>query len=283
LKDCLASLLKINFPEYEIIIVDDASIDGTKDFLDDLKSDKIKVVHHPVNLGVSVARNTGIKLASFGVIAFTDDDCEVDKNWLLELAKGFADERTGFVIGQTFYIRKGYRGYFPERLVQNPGAKWPMSSNIAYQKKVFAECGDFDNLFFSVYNNEDSEMAIRAASRGFLFGRSPDAVVYHQAMDWNIKSLLRSARNASVWPVLKKKYPDHYSLFGPPIRFGFIVNARDYLYLLTAPIFIPLLFIRYIMNGKRDFKIFFIKWPIYLVLRRYYVYREAVRNRILMI
>ena len=281
LKKCVASLLEMDFPEYEIIIVNDGSTDGTKNFLDALNTGKIKIIHQERNQGLSAARNTGIKHSSHDIIAFTDDDCQVDKNWLAELSKGFVDERTGFVMGQVFYIHKNYKGYFPERLVSNLNAQWPMGANIAYHKKVFVACGGFDHAFFK-YNNEDSEMAIRAARQGFLFNRSLGATVYHQAMNWTAKSLLKSARNASVWPVLKKKYQKYYLTFGPPVKFGLVVCPRDYLHLLIAPLLIPLLFIRYLKHGKRDFKIFVAKWPVYLLLRRYYVYKEALRNKVVM-
>ena len=278
LKKCLSSLLDLNFNKYEIIIVNDGSTDDTKKFLDTLNNDKIKIIHHEYNQGLAVARNTGIKSANYDFVAFTDDDCVVDKNWLTELLKGFTDEKVGFVIGQVFYINKNYRGYFPERLVSNLNAQWPMGCNIAYYKNVFKICGHFDEFFFK-YNNEDTEMAIRAISKGFSFNRCPEAIIYHQAMDWTVKSLLKSARNASVWPSLKKKYPNHYLKFGPPIKFNFIINAPDYLFIILTPIFIPLLFLRYIVHGKKNLKIFFTKWPIYLFLRRFYIYKEAIQNK----
>lgn len=282
LKKCLDSLLRLDFSEYEIIIVNDGSADGTKEFLDSLHNDRIKVFHHEHNRGASIARNTGIEHAQGNIIVFTDDDCVVDKNWLKELLYGFTDESIGLVIGQIFYINKHYHGYFPERLVSNKDAKWPMTANVAYRKKVFEVCGGFDERFF-YYNNEDSEMAIRAVSKGFSFKRSPQAVVYHQAADWTPASLLRSARNASVWPVLKKLYPKHYKAFGPSISGGIIVSKEDYVYFLFLPIFIPLVFIRYLFHGKRDLKIFFIKWPVCLILRRLLVYKESIRNRVLML
>lgn len=281
LKKCLASLEKLDFPEYEIIIVDDGSQDGTKQFLENLKNEKIKVIHHKYNQGISSAKNSGIKIARYDIIAFTDDDCEVDKNWLNELFEGFKNENDGFSIGKTVYIRENYQGYFPERLVTNGNAQWPGGGNIAYRKKVFDVCGNFDDLFFK-YNNEDSEMAIRAVSYGFFFRRTPKAIVRHQAMIWNTKSLLKSARNASVWPILKKRYKKHYLCFSPPIKMGIFIQPQDYLYLLTAPIFIPALLARYILHGKKDWKIFFVKWPVYFILKRFYIYREVLRNKVLM-
>lgn len=282
LKKCLASLLALDFLDYEIIIVDDASSDGTREFLDALKDEKIRVIHNEKNSGVSISKNKGWTHARADIVAFTDDDCEVDKNWLRELTMGFDREGVDFVIGATFYIHKGYRGYFPERLVNNQNGQWPGGGNIAYRKKVFEKCGGFDDYFFA-YNNEDSEMAIRAVSAGFGFARNPKAIVNHQAANWTVKSLLRSAKNASVWPILKKRYPSHYAVFGSPVFGGRVVNKEDYLYLAFLPIFIIVLFVRYVMHGKRDIKIFVVKWPLYLFLRRYYIYKEAWKNRIFMI
>ncbi len=282
LKNCLASLLDLDFYNYEIIVIDDGSTDGTGEYLDGLKEERIKVFHNERNLGLSLGRDKGIELSRYDIIAFTDDDCQADRFWLSRLTERFADDRVGLAIGQVFYRAQNYRGYFPERLVSNPQAKWPMGCNIAYRKKVFSQVGNFDPAYF-FYNNEDSEMAIRAISGGWSFYRVPEAIIYHQPIDWTIASLLRSARNASVWPLLKKKYPRHYLVFGPPIKFGFLVNGRDYLYLLLSPVLVPVLLIRYLAHGKKDLKIFFAKWPVYLFRRRYYLYREAIRNRIWML
>ena len=72
LKKCLNSLLEIDFPEYEIIIVNDGSKDGTEKFLNSLNNKKIKVIHHKYNKGLSAARNTGIKNSQYEIISFTD-------------------------------------------------------------------------------------------------------------------------------------------------------------------------------------------------------------------
>lgn len=282
LKKCINSLLAIDFPEYEILIINDGSTDGTKSFLDTLSEKRITVIHNKINKGLSLSRNIGIENSSSQLLVFTDDDCEVDKNWLTEFAKFFNGQKVDFVIGQTFYISAGHKGYFPERLVSNIDAKWPMGCNIAYRKKVFEICGGFDDFFYK-YNNEDSEMAIRAVSKNFSFARCKSAIINHQAMDWNEKALLRSSKNAAVWPILKKKYPKDHQTFGSPIFLNTIINPKDYLFLLILPFIVPFLLVRYFAHGKRDLRIFFIKWPLYLFLRRYYIYKEAILNKIFMI
>ncbi len=270
LKKCVEALLQLSYHKFEIIIVNDASTDDTKKWLSNLKNQGIKVIHNQKALGASDARNAGIMAAKYPIIAFTDDDCLPHRSWLKELARGFSKPEITFVIGATHYRKKNYRGHFPERLVSNPKAHWPMTCNIAYRKSVLTQLGGFDPFFFN-YHNEDSELAIRAVAAGHKFARAAKAVVFHQAQNWTVTSLLASAPNAAVWPILKQRYPKHFATWGAPM-FGPIVHPKDYLYLLISPILIPLLLIRYLWNGKRDLKLFFAKWPGLLILRRLYVW-----------
>ena len=283
-KKCLVSILKTDRNDFEIIIVNDASTDGTKEYLDNLKNPKIKIIHHTKNTGVSEALNDGIKMSQSEILAFTEDDCEAQDNWLDNLVQNFTDEKIGFVFGPTYYVDPKYRGYFPERVVCS--LNWPGGGNIAYRKKVFKIAGYFDT-FFEKYHNEDTEMAMRATTYGFDYKYEPTAVCHHQKDRWQIKSLLNSAKIASVWPILKKTYPNHYLVFNAnsktPIRFGIFISPKDYLYFFTLPIIIPLLLIRYLFHKKTDLKIFFAKWPGYLILKRFYIYKEAIRNRIFML
>lgn len=163
------------------------------------------------DFGKSEARNAGIAKAQGEIIAFIDDDCIADPEWLNELLKSFDDPSAGIAVGNTVYRNHGYECHFPERIVRNFGS-WPGAGNIAYRKSVFDSVGGFDN-FFDAYNNEDTEMAIRAVAAGFQIRTCAKAVVYHQPTFWKIDTLLASSRNASVWPILKKRYPGHFMFF----------------------------------------------------------------------
>jgi len=280
LERCLASLLALNYSEFEIIVVDDGSTDETAFFLKSLKDTRIRVVRLARNSGLSHARNTGVLAARYEVVAFVDDDCVVDKDWLKYLSEKIFQGGAGLVSGQTFYQSRDYKGYFPERIVQNIDARWPMGCNLAYRKTVFSAVGGFSNYFYK-FNNEDTEMAIKALAGGFTWLRAPGAVVYHQQTNWTISKLWKSARNAAVWPALKKQYPRHFRLLKPRLLAGVVVEPVDYLFILFFPIILPVLLLRYLAHGKRDLKIFFAKWPVYFILRRYYIYREAIKNRVL--
>lgn len=277
LQKCLVSLFNQTVQPQEIIVIEDGSTDGTKKYLESLK-DKIHLISHEKNLGQSVARNSGIKAARGDILVFIDDDCAARFNWLESIQKTFKKTGADAVIGKTIYVAENYQGRFPEKIVSNNNGTWPGAGNIAYKKSVFKKNGGFDP-FFDQYHNEDSELAIRAAKTNTKFVQAPEAVVYHQKNFWTIPSLFSSGKNAAVWVILKKLYPLHYNFFGSPLKMGFVINPLDYLFLLTWPIILPIIFLRYLYNGQRDIKIFFAKWPLLLLSRRWLIYQEAWRQK----
>ena len=265
-----------------MVVVNDNSADGTEDYLNNIKDNKYKIINSNIQLGKSGARNKGIENALGDIIAFTDDDIIVSSDWLTELTKPFDDDKVGFVIGETKYRQDGYRGYFPERIVTNKNAQWPSAGNIAYKKEALNKTGMFDNSF-DKYNNEDTELGIRAVSKGYKFHRSTDAIVYHQETHWTVKSLLNTARNASVMVKMKKLYPYYYRSFSPKVLWGAVLDPLDYLFILFLPITLPILLFRYLMHGKNDLMLFFTKWPILIIMKRLYIYLEAIKNKTLLI
>ena len=280
LKKCTDSLLAQTFGEYEIIIINDASSDGTAEYLNSLHNPKIRIIHHETNQGLCPSRNDGIKEASFDLVCFTDDDCVADKEWLNEISK-HTSAQFDFGAGQTFFVRENYRSFFPERgaATTNIGALWPKGNNLIFRREVLEKIGMFDK-FFDQYNNDDSEIGIRALNSGFKFTPIPSAVVYHQRTLWTRKALWGSAKNPAVWVVLKKKYPQEYGYFQPPVYAGIFINPEDYLQIILMPILLPLLFVRYVISGRGDIGLFFAKWPWYPFLRRYYIYKEAWKQRV---
>ena len=82
-RPCLDSLKSLNYPDYEVILVDDGSTDTTPQIA--ARYPEVRYLRHQKNLGLSVARNTGIAAATGEIIAFTDADCRADEDWLYYL------------------------------------------------------------------------------------------------------------------------------------------------------------------------------------------------------
>lgn len=97
---CVDSLLKQTLHDFEILLIDDGSTDGSSEIIDEIQisnSDKVVVVHQDNN-GVSSARNKGIELARGEYITFVDSDDWVDENYLQSLSSVSADLVVGGLI-----------------------------------------------------------------------------------------------------------------------------------------------------------------------------------------
>ncbi len=144
------------------------------------------------NSGPGSARNVGAEGSEGEILAFTDDDCEVDSLWLEELSKGFETGTEPLCGGRTVnslphnpYASASqqlvdflYEHYNPER---QWGAFFP-TNNVALPRTRFLALGGFDpTLRFG----EDREFCHRWAMAGGGFRSLPRALVYHhQALDF---------------------------------------------------------------------------------------------------
>jgi GT2 family glycosyltransferase len=192
LEACLNSLSEMNYPKYrlEIIVVDGDSFDGTKEMLrTDFKNVKLVIDRRQ---GISYARNTGGEVARGEIIAFTDDDCVVDREWLMSLVTAFRDDKIGAVGGPTVLLNPDL---FPTKLVESPTlgifslgegeckARMLITANFAVKHKVF-ENVKFDVLFGRrktlLYKwEEDVEFFQRLLDLGYELMYVPTAKVYH--------------------------------------------------------------------------------------------------------
>lgn len=92
LRACLTSLGRLNYPDYEVILVDDGSTDAVPDIMEEFP--RISHVRQE-HAGLGVARNTGAAAATGSILAYTDDDCMPDEDWLIYLARALEDPVMG--------------------------------------------------------------------------------------------------------------------------------------------------------------------------------------------
>ncbi len=117
---------------YELIVVDDGSIDGTWEFLEDLARSQrdVKIFRHPLNLGVSAARNKGLKEATGKYVLFLDSDDPLLEGALKEIEKIILEREPDLLVLNT--LREKGSGKLKFKL-------FPVESDPLKRLKYFLE------------------------------------------------------------------------------------------------------------------------------------------------
>ncbi len=217
LPDCLRSLLRLQYPQVDLLVVDNGSPeDGVEQLMREVAADvlgdagdahvSVRVVVEP-RPGLSRARNTGVHHARGDFIAFTDDDAEVDPEWLTQLWQALASAAgagcaTGLVLpaeletqAQIWFEEFGghSKGRALVRQVIDPVEKraqhplYPLPAfgagvNMAFRREVLEEAGGFDPALGAgspAGGSEDTAMFSQALLNGHSIVFTPHAIVRH--------------------------------------------------------------------------------------------------------
>jgi GT2 family glycosyltransferase len=198
---CLSSLLDQTYPDFKILVVDNAS---TNDSLKRLRkieeeNDKITVIANATNKGFAGGVNTGITYGiekGYDAIALFNNDAKADKNWLRELVKSLEPKKVGIATGLLlhadgktidstgdWYSTWGLafprnRGQKAET-AQEGGEVFGGSGGASlFKTEVFKQVGLFDESFFMYF--EDVDFSFRAQLAGWKVIYNPNAIAYHK-------------------------------------------------------------------------------------------------------
>ncbi len=151
LEVCLKHIFLQTYTDYEVIVVDDGSIDNSKEIA---KKFSCKLIESDKNNGAAAARNRGVKEAKGEIVCFTDSDCLVPEDWLEKISKNFENRNIGAVGGGYAYsagkseiekfafLELAYRRKdFPEYV------SCAVSNNLACRKEIFEKLGGFPEYF----------------------------------------------------------------------------------------------------------------------------------------
>ncbi len=241
LKACLDSVEKLNYPNYEIIVVDDGSTDTTPLIVRAHPS--VRYLRHAQNLGLSVARNTGIAAATGEIIAFTDSDCRADEDWLYYLIGDLLESKFGGIGGPNFLPPDD--SSVAAAVMVSPGgpahvmltdrqAEHIPGCNMAFYKWALQEIGGFDPIFHAA--GDDVDLCWRLQQAGYEIGFSPSAFVWHYRRS-NLRAYLKQQHGYGVAEaLLVRKHPEYFNSFGGSIWRGRIYAASKPGVLVRPPV-----------------------------------------------
>lgn len=172
----LRSLIDLNYPAgmFEIVVANDRSTDSTSSIVEKFLQSHTHIRLIDIESNSSDMPNKknalrmGIEHSQFGILAFTDADCVVQKNWLNELSEQFTEE-TGAVVGYSPYQLNGASSIASSFLryeehknsllaaaaVGLDNAFLCTGRNFAYRKKVYDQVGGFEKIKHSVSGDDD--------------------------------------------------------------------------------------------------------------------------------
>lgn len=174
------------FPK-EVIIINDCSKDGTKKFLDGWINNNRRyntiAYNSPVNKGPGAARNIGIQLASGELIAFTDDDCILSRNWIKEIQKThyWKNENIAGIGGSVLPYNKDLISeyYTFHKILEPPKyTQYLVTANACYRRDLLLEIDGFDEDH-KYPGGEDNGLSFKLLEKGYKFGFEKNMTVFH--------------------------------------------------------------------------------------------------------
>jgi lipopolysaccharide/colanic/teichoic acid biosynthesis glycosyltransferase/glycosyltransferase involved in cell wall biosynthesis len=214
LDECLTALLNQSAPRssYEIIVVDDGSLDATADVALSYGEQGIRLVRQP-NQGAAGARNTGVAESTGDLLLFTDSDCAPQPDWIEHMVAAFDDPEVVGAKGTYLthqrqlvarFVQVEYEDRY-DRMRNQERINFVDTYSAGYRRNVFLQNEGFD---VSARFVEDQEFSFRLAAKGYKLVFVPTAQVFHRH-DQDILDYVERKFNIGVWKArILQRHPD---------------------------------------------------------------------------
>jgi GT2 family glycosyltransferase len=265
LRACLRSLLMLDYPRYEIVVVDNApSTSATADLMRQEYGASTRVRYLREDYpGVAAAHNHGLAHVQSELVAIADDDVVVDRHWLIELVRGFAvTENVGCVTGMIFpaEIETPTQGWIEQSVGFNKGfaprvfdlsenkPKHPLypytpgmfgsGANMAFKTAALRAIGGFDPALGAgtlALGGEDLAAMFDIVTHGYRLVYQPAAIVQH----WHRRDYAGLRRQAYGYGVGLAAFLTRAIVVRPSRLFDFIVRipaGLAYVFSARSPI-----------------------------------------------
>lgn len=196
LKICLPSLKKQTFKDFEVVIVDNGSTDGSREYIEKYFPE-VKLVKVEKNIGFAPAVNLGIKICVGDMMVLLNNDTEVEKDCLKYLVTAANKKAVGFVAAKILNFKNrdlidsagdcidavGHadnfgRGEKDGEKFSRPGFLFlATAGGSLFKREVFEKVGFFDHQYFAYM--EDVDFCLRAQMQGIKGWFEPQAKIYH--------------------------------------------------------------------------------------------------------
>jgi len=198
--DCLRAVCRMDYPRYEVIVVDDGSDDNLADIVKKYPDARLVRIEHS---GLSIARNRGAEVARGEFFAYTDDDCQPDAAWLFWLADAFKKNGWDACGGPNLpplpidsrdideAVVAAAPGAPSHVLLTDQKAEHLPGCNLVVRKEAFEKIGGFRGSYRVA--GDDVDFCWRLADAGCRLGFSGAAFVWHR-------------RRTSLWRYFKQQY-----------------------------------------------------------------------------
>jgi cellulose synthase/poly-beta-1,6-N-acetylglucosamine synthase-like glycosyltransferase len=224
----LTFLSRLNYPDYEVIVVNDGSTDNTGELA---RRHNARVIDTR-NQGLSAARNVGIEAATGEIVAFIDSDAFPDPDWLYFLVNAL-DEQDAAGVGGPNLIPPG-DGFLAQCIDHAPGnpthvllndelAEHVPGCNMAFKKEALLELGVFDPRHRVA--GDDVDICWKLLVRRKRIAFSPCAIVWHHRRP-SVRAFLKQQTGyGRAEAHLHRFYPGRFNVFGDMVWAGRIYDS----------------------------------------------------------
>lgn len=264
---CLDALDAQTFRDFEVIVVDDGSSDGTEQAVRSRRDARLRYFRRSGPANIAAARNLGIGHGLGEYVFSTDADCVPTRYWIEEGVRRLDGTTAACVEGKTYYGQP--RPTLADRVTQQMEAGHFQTCNIAYRRNALEAVGLFDPAFCG---HSDTDLGLRLRRMGgSCFSES--MVVCHSPKVYTARTIFEQCRRMDGMVLLIKRHGKSSA----PVRWNILCLRR-----LASLAFPPLAILDHRIARLRDVQLLCLL-PVALAFERFVILRAAVKYRVFVI
>jgi GT2 family glycosyltransferase len=239
LEQCLRSLGELDYPDYEVIVVNDGSTDNVREIVE--RFPHVRAIHQS-NCGLSEARNVGLHAATGDIVAYTDDDCFADPDWLAHLVYQLQCTGAAGVGGPNLSPEDGWLaacvaacpGQPTHVLLSDQVAEHVPGCNMAFRREALLAINGCDPIYRKA--GDDVDLCWRLQQAGFWITFAPGAFVWHHRRQGPSAYLKQQRGYGEAEALLYFQHPDHFNARGESCWHGQLYGSSAPGVLVGGPV-----------------------------------------------